>query len=324
MPTFPNPLHDPAWEEVHHRHAAARDRAQEELGRLEAAGVHGGDVHAAAVAEFDRRLLASQATFRTRHRTVAKYAAWLFDARPADAGTGGGLALAEVDLHALRTVEEAEATWSRARRVAAQAAAERDLALPVGQPDGLRAFADPASPSLVRTWRVFSRRDLDPGHGSDAPAVRALVTAEAAGDGLHVCFADDADWGGLSVTNAVERLGTAVHREACAAAAGAPRGRRPGTFARLRAALGGGPAVPPGRFHVYEHHGPRGEPRLPETFERVEMTHANGAFRDPRWVRHAMVPRAIRSARFDLARGVPASGGVPRLPPPPASLEGLR
>jgi len=79
------------------------------------------------------------------------------------------------------------------------------------------------------------------------------MTIDEREDGCHVCFMHDWSGVGVSVTNAIERLATAVHREACGIAdqqAPRTRGMR-AWFARHSAARAQPPNLDPARFHLY-------------------------------------------------------------------------
>lgn len=269
------------------------------------------DAYRRATAEFDHHHQACLATFRTRHATVQEYAAWLFGNFPVDSSDWeGGIPVPMVDLAALRTVEEADEAWSRLQRIVSDSAAERRLSLPAGQPEGLRAFAGPASPALFRSWREFSPRELYPTGYTDGAGTRTLVTADEQPDGWHICFMHDWDSTGVSVTTTIERLATAIRREACALAeqqapaAGGLRGwLRPHRAARARGAM-----LAPDRFHFYQHIPPRGDVGLREQFNRVALEFRHGRYRAPKWAAYGVIPKAVQSARFDCALDASALG----------------
>jgi hypothetical protein len=265
-------------------------------------------------AEFSRHHQASLDTYKRRYKTVQEYAAWVFQAFPVTMGQNDvSVVVPEIDFEALRTIEEADAAWSRLRHIAEDAANDQRNSLPVGQPEGMVAFADAHSPSLTRGWREFTPRDLYPvGHAGTA-GVWTLITRDEQADGWHVCFMHD--WGsrGISVTNVIERLATAVYREASAIAAQQPSGRAgPGVW--IGRLLGHKPArLDPARFHFYEHMPPAPSGGLREDFARVVLHFENGQFTRPQWLHYPVIPQAIQSARSDCAQDVAPMNGVARV-----------
>jgi hypothetical protein len=297
-----NPHYDPDWKALHERHAGERQRAQEELNRLAESGAMMSDAYKTAQAAFRRHNAACLATVKMRHATVQEFAEWLFGSFPVDINDReGGIPVPQVDFAALRTTEEVYAAWTRIHTVVSDAAWERRHRLPVGQPAGLVAFSDAAAPGLTRFWRQFSGRELYPGGYAPGNGVRTLMTVDARADGWHVCFMHDSGSPGMSVTNAIELLATAVYREACAiAGAGTSqaRGLRAwfgrGRLPRQRTAL-----LDPWRFRFYQHIPPG--PSSREEFDRVALRFADGAFNDPQWIGYPVIPKLIQSARFDCA-----------------------
>jgi hypothetical protein len=316
--TYANPHYDPEWKTVHDHHAAERARVEAEQDRLARAGAMLSDAYKQAKAEFDRHHQTCLAAIKAQHVTVQDYAAWLF--REFDVSTvdwEGAIPVPVVDFEELRTIEEADRAWSRVRQIVSDSASERRNSLPTGQPEDLRAFADAASPSLTRYWREFSPRELYPsGYYAGDSGTRTLVTADEQDDGWHVCFMQDANNVGVSVTNAIERLATAVYREACALAeqqASASGGVR-GWLARRRAGRARAAMPVPERFHFYQHLPPRGGSLLGEQFDRVDLAFRDGRYRDPEWAAYPVVPAAIQSARFDCALDASVSGIQPHCP----------
>lgn len=307
--------YDPDWGAMHDRHAAERARAQADRDRLITASAMATKAYQRAKSEFDRHHQACLATFRTRHATAQEYAEWLFGNFRVDSGDWeGGIPVPMVDLAALRSVEEADAAWSRVQRIVSDSAAERRLSLPVGQPDGLRAFADPLSPTLTRTWREFTPRELYPTGYTGGAGTCTLVTAEEQPDGLHICFMHDWNSVGVSITNAIECLATANRCEACALAeqqapaAGSARGwLRRRRVARARAVM-----LAPERFHFYQHIPPRGETGLRERFDRVALEFRDGRYRAPEWAGYGVIPAAVQSARLACALDASAALGGAR------------
>jgi hypothetical protein len=225
--SYANPHYDPDWKALHERHAAERQRAQEELNRLAESGAMMSDAYNTAQAAFRRHNAACLATNNMQHATVQEFAEWLFGSFRVDINDReGGIPVPQVDFATLRTTEEVYAAWTRIHSVVSDAAWERRHRLPVGQPEGLAAFSDTAAPGLTRSWRQFSPQELYPGGYARASGVRTLMTVDAREDGWHVCFMHDAGSPGMSVTNAIELLASAVYRVACAIAeAETPRGR---------------------------------------------------------------------------------------------------
>jgi hypothetical protein len=113
---------------------------------------------------------------------------------------------------------------------------------------------------------------------------------------------------GMSVTNAIELLASAVYREACAIAeAEAPRARGLRAWSG-RGRLSGQPSarLDPWRFHFYQHVPPGQSSR--EEFDRVALRFADGAFNDPQWIGYPIIPKLIQSARFDCVLDVALQG----------------
>ncbi len=312
---YANPNYDPEWKATHDRHAVERARAGAERDRLAKSGAMLSDAYRQAEAEFDHHQRACLASFKTQHATVQEYAAWVFREFKVSSGDWeGGIPVPQVDFAQLRTIEETDAAWSRVHRIVSDSAAERRSRLPTGQPEGLRAFADPVSLTLTRYWREFSPHDLYPsGYARDA-GTWTLMTVDVQEDRWHVCFMHN--WGGVgvSVTNAIERLATAVHREACAIAEQqAPKaiGIR-AWLTRLGAGRRRTVPLAPDRFHFYQHIPPHGL-YVTEQFDRVDMVFREGEYREPKWVGYQVIPEVIQSARFDCALDASLLSAQPRL-----------
>jgi hypothetical protein len=300
--SYANPHYDPDWKTLHDRHDAERKRAQEAMQRLAENGAMLSDAYESAKAEFDRNHAACQATFKMRHATVQEYAEWVFGSFRVDSeDREGGIPVPQVDFAMLRTVEDVDTAWSRIHTVVSDAAWERRHRLPVGQPAGLAAFSDTAAPGLTRSWRQFSERKLYPGGYAPGNGVPTLMTVDEREDGWHVCFMHDSGSPGMSVTNAIELLASAVYREACAIAeAETPQanGLR-AWFGRGRVSRQPSALLDPRRFHFYQHTPPGQSSR--EEFDRVALRFADGAFNDPQWIGYPVIPKLIQSARFDCA-----------------------
>jgi hypothetical protein len=187
-----------------------------------------------------------------------------------DRGLGAGIPVPEPDLASFRTVEEADAAWLRIEGWVADSADEMRGSLPVGQPEGLEAFADPASPKLFRYWRHFLPRDLYPAGCGGELGVRTLVAVDEQEDGWHICFMQDSNSLSGSVTNVIERLATAVYREACANA----EQRLPKTGGLSKVVCPEPRTARPARrsqsrFHFYQHLPPAGGVR--EAFDCIAL-----------------------------------------------------
>ena len=305
---YPNPAYDPNWKAVHDHHDAARRQAQEDQLRLAEAGDYASGAYAEAGRRCKHHLDASLATFETRCETVQAYADWLFSQFRVDMNDHGvGVPIPQVDFETFQTIQEVKAAWSRIEGMVSTAAAEKRCSLPVGQPEGLTAFANATAPDFTRSTRIFSAWELYPGSTAEDPRTHTIMTTDRQADGWHVCFTHC--WGrGRSVTNAIEHLATAVYREACAIAEQtAPKavGLR-GWFTRLRER--GKPALDPSQFHFYDHMPPPPDGGVGEGFCRVLLQFEKGAFQRPEWQRYPVVPDAIQSARFELGRDT-AQGG---------------
>ena len=308
-----NPHYNSEWETIHDRHAVERARLEKERDHLAKAGAMTSDAYRQVLADFDRHHEACLACFKMQHATVQGYAEWLF--RGYDVSMGdytGGIPVPLVDFIQLRTVEEADAEWSRVYNAVKDSASEKLNSLPTGQPEGLAAFADLASRGLVRYWRTFSPRELFPVGCTGGLGTRTLVTVDERADGLHVCFMQDWNTVGVSVTNAIQQLATAVYREACALA----EQQRPQAsgirawLARRPATRGAG--LDPGMFRFYQHIPPRGL-FMREQFDRIELDFREGKYRDPNWVAYGVVPAVIQSAQFDCALDASLQGAQRRL-----------
>lgn len=314
--TYANPHYNPEWKTLLDHHAMEMNHVVSDMGRLAEGGAMESDAYKTAEAEFQRHRQAFEAATRMQHETVQEYAEWLFrsfDVSMSD--HGAGIPVLQVDFTALRTVEDADAAWSRINRVITDSANDKRNSLPVGQPEGITAFSDVTSPRLVRSRREFLPRDLYP-VGYALAGVETLMTIDEQDDGWHVCFMHDWNAQGASVTNSIKALADAVYREAHANATsqtpeikgmGAWIGRR--QQARKRAAI-----LDPARFHFYEHIPPHGQSGR-ESFARVLLTFEEGRYRAPRWIHYPIIPQAIQSARFDCAVLSAAAPSVPALCP---------
>ena len=233
MPTI-NDLYDSDSEAVHDHHAAERQRLRAVLFGPEPC-VLTGEAHAEARAAYDRHHLACLATFETRHATVQGYAAWRFS-------MSTEVDLPAVDYEALGSVAEVNLLASRLEDEACEARHAAASSLPVAQPAGLAAFSDAGR--ALRYWRHFTARDLSPQGYASGRGCRSLVTVDRVDGVWHVCFMQDWRHVGVSVTNAIEELASAVYREAlalaeelgsCDAGGVAPSGAGAGCVPVLRA-----------------------------------------------------------------------------------------
>jgi hypothetical protein len=304
--TYPNPHYDPEWQAACTYHFAEAKRLQGEIHRLAAGGSETYAAYREAEAEFQRHHQAGMATYKRQHKTVQEYAAWVFQSFSVTMGLHDvSVIVPEMDFETFRTIEEVDVAWSHHRQLAETAANDQRLSLPIGQPEGVTAFADATSQSLTRAWREFTPRDLYPDGYPGTAGVWTIMTTDEQADGWHICFTHT--WGsrGISVTNAIERLASAVYREASAFAAQQPSGRvGPGLW--IGRLLGRKPALlDPGRFHFYDHTPPAPGGSLREDFSQVMLRFEDGEFKNPDWRHFRVIPNAIQSARFDLA----AEGG---------------
>jgi len=311
----PNPHYDPEWRALRDRHHDERALARDELRRLREAGDSGSEAYRTAKDAWEWHDAAWKETFRKQFATVEEYAEWLFVTFPPGIrGRSAGIAVPETDLASFRTVEEADAAWSRIDGAIDAAAEGKQLSLPVGQPKRLKAFANTKSPKLVRFWRYFRARDLFPAGGSGELGVRTLVTVDEQADGWHVCFMQDSSSGIGNVAAEVERLAMVIYYEACTDQ-GKRKPKNSGFVRRLadrftpRQAL----ALDPYRFHFYQHI-PPGKGRR-EAFDRISLRFAGRAYREPKWHSYRVIPELIQSARFDIAQGAgPSSAERYRCP----------
>ena len=300
---YRNPYYDPNWKAVHDRHREAAQRAQEETERLAAGGAETYAAYKEMEGTFTEHHQACLSSFRMQHETVQEYATWLFQDFPVTMGIYDvAVPVLQVDFETLRTMEDAYAAWSRSREMATESAGEQRNSMPVGQPEGLTAFADATSPSLTRTWREFTPRELYPSGYPGEAGVWTLLTIDQQVDGWHVCFMQHWNSQGISVTNAIERLASAIYREACAIAERQPKLEEPRNwFTRPRGHKVSAP-LNPTRFHFYDHTPPKGSSDIREAFSRVSLRFEDGEFKRPEWQHYQIVPRIIQSGRFDLAR----------------------
>lgn len=307
---YQNPHYDPKWDTARRFHHAEAERLRAEIEHLAAGGAETYAAYKEAEAEMKRHHHAAMATYKRQHKTVQEYAAWVFQSFPVTMGQYDvSVFVPEVDFETLRTIEEVDAAWSRVRRIAEEAANDQRNGLPIGQPEGLLAFADVTAANLTRNWREFTPRDLYPAGYAGWAGVQTLMTTDEQADGWHVCFMHR--WGspGVSVTNAIERLATAVYREACAFAAQQSAGRA-GPGAWIGRLLGRKPVLlDPGRFHFYEHTPPAPGGGLREDFARVVLRFEEGEFHEPQWRHYRVIPQAIQSARFDCAQDAAYTNG---------------
>lgn len=269
---YRNPTYNPNWEELHNYHDGERRRAREESCQLVKSGKMDSDAYREARARGEQHDAACKAALKAQHETVQDYADWVFRQFPVDLGySGAGIPIPQIDPATMRTMEDVDAAWSRIHCIVSDSAHEKTASMPVSQPEGMTAFADATSPNLIRTWREFTSRDLYPAGSNLDSGVWTLMTIDEQKDGLHVCFMHRWDTGGISVTNAIEALATAVYREARALA----EQSAPDWIGRL---LGKkkSPSLDPARFHFYDHTPPHGALYAGENFCRVAMTFKDG------------------------------------------------
>ena len=221
---------------------------------------------------------------------------------------GAGIPVLEVNFEELRTVEEVDAAWRRIHTAVRNSAYEKRASLPIGQPQGLKAFADPVSPGLMRFWRHFDPSELYPRRYTCGSGVRTLVTTDQQEDGWHVCFMQDWNSPGAPVAHMIAELASVIYREACATAEqSAPVSGFSGWLAH-RVARRRPETIPdPDRFQFYQHipPNPRGER---ERFERVALRSEGGDFRESNWFEYPVIPKVIQSARFECAVENPPLG----------------
>ena len=297
--SFPNDRFDPNWEAAHDHHAAERNRVYKELEKLDWPERGGSGRGAALKVEYDYRQKACHQALLSQHRTVQDYAAWRMSHWPIgrDLERLGQLCEAP-DFSGMKTIEEVDAEHSRLDRRFDLAAAEIRGRRTTGQPPGLLAFANARSPGLTQYWREFSSDELHvSGHyGSGA---RALVTVDLQADGWHVCFMQEPEVKGVSVTNCIETLATCLYRE-IRKTAGVDGVRYPNPLAtarhwwttrRLRTDCA------PDRFHFYQH--TCSTPNLREEFDRVLLRFEKRQFHNPNWIGFKVVPDVIQRARHN-------------------------
>lgn len=125
------------------------------------------------------------------------------------------------------------------------------------------------------------------------------------------------DWGsvGISITNAIDRLATAIYREARALAeqAAASDGMR-GWLRQRRTVWAKKAILVPERFHFYQHTPPKSDTGLRERFDRVALEFLDDQYRKPTWSAYRAIPKGVQSARFDCALDASLSGDRPNTP----------
>lgn len=299
---YENPDYNPEWEQVHARHAPKRDQAMTEMQHLAATGQMGTPVYDEAKADFEWHHRACLDAHQSQFATVQDYARWLSENWSLPYGYEAGIPMPHIDVAGFRTMNEASSAFSQASGELQDAVHKKQHRLSIGQPEGLIAFANASSVGLHRYWREFLPRDLYP-QGYAPSGVRTLVTVDEVEDGWHVCFMQDWDSPGVSVTNAINRLATAFFREANAIAEqqvqhSEKKGLR-ALFARWtvhkHAAL-----LDPDRFHFYEHLPPTAHSK--EDFDHVTLSFENGEYQNPEWIHFRSVPAIIKSAREYLQK----------------------
>jgi len=157
-------------------------------------------------------------------------------------------------------------------------------------------------------WRHFQPRELYPIGYAGEFGVRTLITADQQEDGWHICFMQDWNSPGASITNTIERLASVIYREACATAEqSAPASGFSGWLAHRMAWRAPATVPDPWRFHFYQHTPPN--PRgVRETIERVTLRFEGGKYRKPGWSRYPVIPKVIQSARLECAVENPPLG----------------
>lgn len=300
--THPNNRYNPNWETVHDHHAAERNRVSKQLQGLDWQEGAGTAERALLKAEYEHHQEAFYQALLSQHRTVQDYAEWLLRHSPLGHGLErAGQVCVPPDFSGMTTIEDVNAEHRRLKRQLDTAAAEIRGRLETGQPPGLLAFADARSPRLMRYWRGFSGDELCSCGYCGSSGARALVTIDEQADGWHVCFMQEPEVRGVSVTNCIETLATCLYREA-RVLTGVDGIRYPNPLARLRhrwATRHLRAAFAPTQFHFYQH--TCAVPGLPENFDRVLLRFEEGHFHDPEWVGFKVMPEAIQQARHECA-----------------------
>ena len=307
---YPNPYYDRDWKTEHDHHDEERTRAREVMNRLAKAGEMDSEAYSRAKADFDRHHEAAcHALLKKQHPTVQEYAEWLFrEFRVDSEDFGAGIPVLEVNFEELRTVEEVDAAWRRIHTAIKNSAYAKRASLPAGQPQGLKAFADPASPGLMRFWRHFDPSELYPGRYARGSGVRTLITVDQQEDGWHICFMQDWSSPGAPVAHMIAELASVIYREACATAGQpAPASGFSGWLAQRLVRRSSTTVLDPGRFHFYQHIPPNPQ-GCRETFERVTLRLEEGEYRGPDWSRYPVIPKVIQSARLECAVKNPPPG----------------
>jgi len=235
------------------------------------------DAYKRADNRWQQHLSECKAAIIAQYETVQDYAASRFGSLPPDMAIHDvGILVPVVAFAGLRTIGEVDAAWSRVEQQVNEAAYDQKGSLPIGQPEGMTAFSDATAPSPTRRRREFTPTDLYPVGYPATASVWTLMTTDEQADGWHICFTHL--WGspGISVTNAIERLATAVYREANAITA---QSRRLGSRRSMGRLLSPKPSpLDPARFHFYD-----------------------GEFTSPDWQHHPVIPHVIQTIRFELA-----------------------
>ena len=309
---FPNDRFDPNWEAAHDHHAAERNRVYKELEKLDWPERSGSGRGAALNVEFDYHQEGCYQALLSQHRTVQDYAEWRMSHWPLGRDLERlGQFCDPPDFSGMKTIEEVDAEHSRLDHRFDLATAEIRGRRTTGQPPGLLAFANARSPGLTQYWREFSSDELYVSGHYGSSGARALVTVELQADGWHVCFMQEPDVKGVSVTNSIETLATCLYRE-IRRRAGVDGVRFPNPLATLRhrwATRHLRVALAPDRFHFYQH--TCAVPGMSEDFDRVQLRFEEGKFRNPKWIGFKVIPAVIQQARYECDRD--AAAATPRV-----------
>lgn len=291
---YENPHYNPEWEQVHARHAPKRDQAMTEMQHLAATGKMGTPVYDEAKADFEWHHRACLDAHQSQFATVQDYARWLLTWGGNSYLYDSGIPVPHLDVDELCTMPEATAAWSRITKEAEEARNKKLHSLPIGQPEGLKAFGDPCSNRLTRTWRTFSPDELYPeGYGKGGTA---LVTADELEDGFHVCFGQDLSFPGQLPSQYFPLFAAALYREVNALHE-LPASNSFVAWFRRRRGKGMPAAYPAERFLFYLHVPPQNG--LKEHFDRVMLRFEGGKFHEDSWATFKSIPAVIQSAYHD-------------------------
>ena len=148
-----SPYYDPDWEKRHDAATLAWECCQHALRAVHKLGGGASPEDVALAQCYDAAAEKVQATFVAQFRTVQEYAAWVFQWLP------GKEWLDEVpDFESFMSIEEVRAAAEKAAERIGMKRARKEHGMPIGQPEGLAAFDEPANVSS--RFHVFAPGEI--------------------------------------------------------------------------------------------------------------------------------------------------------------------